>query len=62
MNTIVGESENYDLVVIGAATESVFGQLLFGLVPERIAKNCSKTVLMVKKNLGVSSWFRRWLS
>lgn len=62
VNTIVGESESYDLVVIGAATESPFQRLLFGSVPERIAKSCSKTVLMVKKNLGIRSWFRRWFS
>jgi nucleotide-binding universal stress UspA family protein len=46
--------------VIGATTENVFQQLLFGSVPVKIAKRCPKTVLMVKKNLGIHSWFRRW--
>jgi nucleotide-binding universal stress UspA family protein len=60
VNSIVDESENHDLVVIGAATENLFQQLLFGSVSEEIAQNCSKTVLMVKKYLGVRSGFRRW--
>jgi nucleotide-binding universal stress UspA family protein len=58
--SIVNESQHHDLVVIGATTESAFQQLLFGSVPEKIARHCSKTVLMVKKNLGIHSWLRRW--
>jgi nucleotide-binding universal stress UspA family protein len=60
VKSIVNESENHDVVVIGATTESGFQQLLFGSVPEKIAQHCAKTVLMVKKNLGIHSWFRRW--
>jgi len=62
VNSIVNESKSHDLVVIGATTESVFQQLLFGSIPVKIAKSCSKTVLMIKKNLGIRSWFRRWFS
>jgi nucleotide-binding universal stress UspA family protein len=62
VRSIINESQHHDLVVIGATTENVFQQMLFGSVPEKIAKHCSKTVLMVKKNLGIRSWFRRWFS
>jgi amino acid transporter/nucleotide-binding universal stress UspA family protein len=62
VKSIITESQRHDIVVIGATTENVFQQLLFGSIPEKIAKGCSKTVLMVKKNLGISSWFRRWFS
>jgi nucleotide-binding universal stress UspA family protein len=61
-NSIINESQSHDLVVIGATAENVFQQLLFGSVPVKIAKNCSKTVLMVKNNVGIRSWFRRWFS
>jgi APA family basic amino acid/polyamine antiporter len=60
VKSIVNESESHDVVVIGATSENVFQQLLFGSVPEKIAQHCSKTVLMVKKNLGIHSWLRRW--
>lgn len=58
--SIIRESHTHDVVVIGATTENIFQQLLFGLVPQKIATQCSKTVLMVKKDLGIRSWFRRW--
>ena len=59
---ILAESENHDLVVIGATAESLFQQVLFGSVPVKVARSCTRTVLMVKKDLGVYSWFRRWFS
>jgi nucleotide-binding universal stress UspA family protein len=58
--SILNESHSHDAVVLGATTESLFQQLLFGSIPVKIAKNCSKTVLMLKKDLGIRSWFRRW--
>jgi nucleotide-binding universal stress UspA family protein len=58
--SILDESQSHDIVVLGATTENLFQQLVFGSVPVKIAKNCSKTVLMLKKDLGIRSWFRRW--
>ena len=58
--SILNESHSHDIVVLGATTENLFQQLLFGSIPIKIARNCSKTVLMLKKNLGIRSWFRRW--
>jgi nucleotide-binding universal stress UspA family protein len=60
VQSIVDESERHDLVVIGATTENMFQQLLFGSAPQRIAERCSRTVLMVKKDLGLRSWIRHW--
>jgi nucleotide-binding universal stress UspA family protein len=60
--SIVNESHNHDVVVIGATAENLFQQMLFGSIPEKIAKRCPKTVLMVKKDLGIHSWFRRWFA
>jgi len=57
---IQAESEAYDLVVIGASEASVFQRILFGSKPRQIAENCSCTVMMVRKNTGIRSWFKRW--
>ena len=62
LKSIVKESKKHDLVIIGATGESLFQRLLFGSVPEIIARRCTNTVVMVKKKLGLRSWFRRWFS
>lgn len=54
------ESKNYDLVVIGASEAPLFKRMLFGSRAQRIAKKCHCTVMMVRKNTGLRSWFRRW--
>jgi len=58
--SIVEEATDYDLVVIGATEASMFRQLLFGSVPEAIAKRCPRAVLMVKKRAGLRFRFGRW--
>ena len=56
--SIFNESKNHDLLVIGATNETRFQRLLFGSVPEVIAKHCPHTVLMVKRKLGIPPWLR----
>ena len=59
---ILREAEEYNLVVMGAAEERLFEQRLFGSISEQIARECSKTVIMVKRHQGpVVSWLRRLL-
>ncbi len=59
---ILRQAEEYDLVVMGAADEGFFQQLLFGARPERVARECSKTVMIVKRHQGpVKSWLQRRL-
>lgn len=45
---ILDESENYDAIMLGA-TEHRFKNFLFGSIPEVIAKESLKTVVLVKK-------------
>lgn len=45
---IIQTAENYDAVMIGAAGQSIYPQILFGSIPEEIAKKTNKTVIMVK--------------
>ena len=56
--SIFNESKNHDLLVIGATNETRFHRLLFGSVPEIIAKHCPNTVLMMKRKLGIPPWLR----
>jgi nucleotide-binding universal stress UspA family protein len=49
---ILKEVERYDACVMGAAREGVMQQILFGSIPERIARRSRHTVIMVKKHQG----------
>ena len=57
---IAKASRDYDLVVIGAAKEPFFRRILFGEIPERVARYSPTSVLVVKKYEGaVKSLFKR---
>jgi amino acid transporter/nucleotide-binding universal stress UspA family protein len=50
---IAKASRNYDLVVIGAAKEPFFRKMLFGEIPEKVARYSPTSVLVIKKYEGV---------
>jgi amino acid transporter len=50
---IARASRNYDLVVIGAAKEPFFRKMLFGEIPEKVARYSPSSVLVVKKYEGM---------
>lgn len=50
---IAKTSRDFDLVVIGAAKEPFFKKMLFGEIPEKVARYSPASVLMVKKYEGV---------
>lgn len=52
VKAILKEARDYDLVILGASREGIFRQILFGVVPEQVAKRCSKSVIMVKGQPG----------
>jgi amino acid transporter/nucleotide-binding universal stress UspA family protein len=59
---ILREAEEHNLVIIGATEEQLFEQRLFGSISEQVARECSKTVIMVKRHQGpVTSWLRQVL-
>jgi len=59
---ILGEAEKHTLVLIGATAEGLFEQRLFGSIPQRVSRECDKTVIMVKRYQGpVRSWLKRAL-
>jgi nucleotide-binding universal stress UspA family protein len=59
---IARASRDYDLVVIGAAKEPWFQKVLFGEIPERVARYSPTSVLVVKRYEGaVKSILKRVL-
>ena len=49
---IAKESRDYDLVVLGAAREPYLRQVIFGEIPERVARYSPASVLVVKRYEG----------
>jgi len=59
---IIEESEHHDGVVVGAAGQSFSKQILFGSIPEEIAQESSKTVIVIKHHHVVKELFGRVMS
>lgn len=58
---ILKEAKNYDVVVLGTTHKSPLFQIARRSLPEKIAFRCSKPVVIVKSDIGVRSWIRRWI-
>ena len=59
--TLLEEAEHYDLVVIGATRDPVFRQRVMGSLPEELARNCKKPLIMVKAKHPIKSFIKRWM-
>jgi nucleotide-binding universal stress UspA family protein len=57
-DAIVERSGDHDVTVIGATREGRLEQLLFGSIPEAVGRRASGTVIMAKRDLGVTSRLR----
>ncbi len=58
---IMDEAQRHNLVMVNAPRERLLEQRLFGSIPERLARECPKTVIMVKRYQPVRSRLARWL-
>ena len=58
---IIETAKNYDAVMVGAAGKSIYPQILFGSIPEEIARNTETTVIMVKHHNPVKALYGRVL-
>ena len=57
---IADAGKEYDLVLIGASNERLIDQMLFGSIPEQIARACPSPVVMVKRYRGLPRfWLQR---
>ncbi len=58
---ILREARHYDLVVLGVTHKPLLYQITRQSLPEKIACRCNKPVVMVKSDVGVRSWIKRWI-
>lgn len=58
---ILREARHYDLVVLGVTHKPLLYQITSQSLPEKIACRCNKPVVMVKSDVGVRSWIKRWI-
>jgi uncharacterized hydrophobic protein (TIGR00271 family) len=57
---IIQAGTDSDLVFIGASEESLIDQVIFGTLPEQLARSCPTPVVMVKRYRGLSRfWLQR---
>ncbi len=56
---VIEESKDYDAVVVGAAGGSIYPQILFGSIPETIAKRAGRPVILVKRHHPVKALLGR---
>ncbi|WP_254522854.1 amino acid permease [Natrinema caseinilyticum] len=61
-DTIVDTSSDHDVTIVGATREGLFQQLVFGAIPETVGREADGTVIMAKRNLGITSRLRRLFS
>ena len=61
VKAILAEAMNHDLVVLGTTEKSLLAQMGRISLPEKIACRSPKPVVMVKSDIGVRSWIRRWI-
>jgi len=56
---IIQEARRYDAIIVGAAGSSIYPQILFGSIPESIAKHADRPVIMVKNHHPVKALLGR---
>jgi uncharacterized hydrophobic protein (TIGR00271 family) len=62
MEGILAAANDHDLIMVGASRESVLSQVLFGDIPEKLAADSPKPVIIVKRRVRpMTSWLRRAL-
>ncbi|MFB6125498.1 MAG: amino acid permease [Halanaeroarchaeum sp.] len=59
---IVDASADHDVTIVGATSESLVQQLVFGAIPEGVGARADGTVIMTKRSLGLRSRVRRWIT
>lgn len=50
--TLINAAKDYDLVVLGASKEGLFSNVLFGEIPEKVARYAKTPVMIVRRYEG----------
>ncbi len=61
VETILEESRDYDLVVLGGTHDPLLRQVTRDSVSHAIAQRCQTSLIIAKASGGIRSWIKRWL-
>ena len=61
VGAILTEAADHDLLVLGATRTPLLRQLTSDPVPETVARQWPKPLVMVKAAAGIRSWLQRWI-
>jgi len=56
---ILKETDNHDLLVIGATRKPILAQLGIASIPEVVSRKCHKPLVMAHAATGIQSWIKR---
>jgi APA family basic amino acid/polyamine antiporter len=59
VGAITSRSADHDLTVIGATREGLLQRVVFGAIPEQVGEGAESTVILTKRNLGITSRLKR---
>jgi APA family basic amino acid/polyamine antiporter len=59
VDAITDRSADHDLTVIGATREGVLQRIVFGAIPEQVGEEAESTVILTRRNLGITSRLKR---
>lgn len=62
VDTIVEESENYDVTIVGATRNSRLRQIVLGVIPEEVGRQAQNTTIMAKRYGGFTGGLKARLS
>jgi amino acid transporter/nucleotide-binding universal stress UspA family protein len=63
LKTIIKESKEYDMILIGASKAGLWQRIRFGTIPEKLTRRSPVSVLVVRKYEGtILNWLRRFLA
>jgi len=61
LKSLLEESVDYDVVIIGATRDPLFQQRVMGSLPEEFARNCKIPLVMVKAKHRLRTFIKRWI-
>ena len=61
LDAILTEAGDYDLVVMGCTREPLVRQIIRTPLPEAVARDCDKPLVIVKASGRIRSWIKRWI-
>ena len=62
VEAIVARADEYDVTILGAPTEGLLEQFVFGTVPDSVNQGSENAVVMAQQDTGSTSVYDRWIT